>query len=103
MNFDDENTENNGTFVAVIIAASVQGIIVIVWYIARKYKYNISQIICKRLANVHDLERVDVKQSLSHGEDIEISALIENRNASNDSEGRQNSFRRTDATLAWSQ
>lgn len=101
INVDDKNTENNWTFVAVIIAASVLIIIVIVWYIARKRKYNISQIIGKRLA--YDLEGVDVKQSPSHGEDIEMFALIENRNVSNDSEGRQNSSRWTDATLAWSQ
>ena len=47
INFDDENTENKWTFVAVIITASVLSIIVIVWYIARKCKYNISQIIGK--------------------------------------------------------
>lgn len=103
IDFDDENSGSYWTFVAIIIVVSVLIIIVIGWYIARKRKYHVSKIIGKRLANVHDLERVEVKQSPSSGEDIEMSALIENRNVNNDLEGQQNSFRRTDATLAWIQ
>ena len=43
---------------------------------------------------MHDLESVNVKQT---------SALIEQRNVVNSSEGQQNSFRRTDALAAWTQ
>ena len=52
---------------------------------------------------MHDLERVNVKQMPSNGEDIEMSALIEQWNVVNISEGQQNSFRRTDALAAWTQ
>ena len=60
------------------------------------------QSIGKRLTNGHDLGDVNVKRSPSNdtGEQIEKSALIETRNANNVSEGH-NSFRRTDASLAW--
>ena len=57
----------------------------------------------KRQANMHDLKGVNVKQTPSNGEDIEMSALIEQRNVVNSSEGQQNSFRRTDALAAWAQ
>lgn len=104
VDFDDTQSSNSWTFVAVIFVASVLVIIVIVWLIARKNKcYYMNQIIGKRLANTHDLEKVNVKQSPSSGEEIEMSALLEERNVNNDSEGQQNSFRRTDAMLAWAQ
>ena len=51
---------------------------------------------------MHELESVNVKQTPSNGEDIEMSALIEQRNVVNSSEG-QNSSRRTDALAAWTQ
>ena len=56
----------------------------------------------KRLVNGHDLGDVNVKRSSSNvvGEQIEMSALIETQNISHCSEG-QNSFKRTDASLAW--
>ena len=50
---------------------------------------------------MYDFEKVNVKQTSSHGEDIEMSALIEERNVVNNSEGQQNSFRQTDALAAW--
>ena len=52
---------------------------------------------------MHDLESVNVKQTPSNGEDIEIPALIEQRNVVNSLEGQQNSFRLTDALAAWTQ
>lgn len=102
INFDDDESSNNWTLVAVILVASVLVIIVIVWLVVRKRKCYLNQIIGKRLANVHDLERVNVKQPPIRGEDIEMSALVEKQNDSHVLEG-QNSFRRTDATMAWVQ
>ena len=52
---------------------------------------------------MHGLEKVNVKQTPSNGEDIEMSALIEERNVVNNSEGQQNSSRQTDALAAWTQ
>ena len=56
----------------------------------------------KRLADEHDLGNVNVKRLSPKdvGEQIEMSALIETQNVSHCSEG-QNSFKRTDASLAW--
>ena len=102
INFDDDESSNNWTLVAVILVASGFAIIVIVWLIVRKRKCYLNQIIGKRLANVHDLEKVNVKQTPICGEEMEMSALVEKRNDSNVSEG-QKSFRRTDATMAWGQ
>lgn len=102
INFDDDESSNNWTLVAVILVASGFAIIVIVWLIVRKRKCYLNQIIGKRLANVHDLEKVNVKQTPICGEEMEMSALVEKRNDSNVSEG-QKSFRRTDATMAWVQ
>ena len=102
INFDDDESSNNWTLVAVILVASGFAIIVIVWLIVRKRKCYLNQIIGKRLANVHDLEKVNVKRTPICGEEMEMSALVEKRNDSNVSEG-QKSFRRTDATMAWVQ
>ena len=55
------------------------------------------QSIGKRLTNGHDLWDVNVNDI---GEQIEMSALIETQNVNNVSE-EHNSFRRTDASLAW--
>ena len=52
-------------------------ILIIVWLIARKINCTLTQIIGKRLANRYDLKRVNVKQTPSSGEDVEMSALIE--------------------------
>ncbi|MEW8561899.1 MAG: hypothetical protein AB2541_07330 [Candidatus Thiodiazotropha sp.] len=101
INLEHNKTENSWTTVTAVIIVSVIIILIIVWLIVRKSKCYFGQIIGKQFANVHDLGRVDVKQSPPHGEDIEMSALIERRNVDNDSEGQQNTFRRTDATLAW--
>ena len=102
-NVDDNQNNSNWTFVAIIIVASALAVIVIVWLIARKRNCYLTQKIGKRQANMHDLESVNVKQMPSNGEDIEMSALIEQRNVVNSSEGQQNSFRRTDALAAWTQ
>ena len=103
VNIDDNQNNSSWTFVAIIIVASAIAVIVIVWLMARKRNCYLTQIIGKRPANMHDLESVNVKQTPSSGEDIEMSALIEQQNVVNSSEGQQNSFRRTDALAAWTQ
>ena len=103
VNVDDNQNNNSWTFVAIIIVASALAVIVIVWLMVRKRNCYLTQKIGKRQANMHDLESVNVKQTPSSGEDIEMSALIEQRNVVNSSEGQQNSFRRTDALAAWTQ
>ena len=103
VNIDDNQNNNSWTFVAIIIVVSALAVIVIVWLMVRKRNCYLTQIIGKRRANMHDLESVNVKQTPSNGEDIEMSALIEQRNVVNSSEGQQNSFRRTDALAAWTQ
>ena len=100
VNVDDNQNDNSWTFVAIIIVVSALAVIVIVWLMVRKRNCYLTQIIGKRRANMHDLESVNVKQTPSNGEDIEMSALIEQRNVVNSSEGQQNSFRRTDALAA---
>ena len=103
VNVDDNQNINNWTFVAIIIVASAFAVIVIVWLIAWKRSCYLTQIIGKRQDNMHDLESVNVKQTPSNDEKIEMSALSEQRNVVNCSEGQQNSFRRTDALAAWTQ
>ena len=103
VNVDDNQNNSSWTFVAIIIVASALVVIVIAWIIARKCNCYLTQIIGKRQANMHDLENINVKQTPSNGEDIEMSALIEQRNVVNSSEGQQNSFWRTDALAAWTQ
>ena len=100
---DDNQNNNSWTFVAIIIVTSALAVIVIVWLMAQKGNCYLTQIIGKRQANMHDLESVNVKQTPSNGEDIEMSALIEQWNVVNSSEGQQNSFRQTDALAAWTQ
>ena len=78
-------------------------VIVIVWLTARKCICYLTEIIGKRQANMHGLESVNVKQTPSSGEDIEMSALIEQRNVVHSSEGQKYSFRWTDALAAWTQ
>ena len=107
INIDNNQTSQNWTFVTVSIIVSTLFILIIVWLIARKTNCTLTQIIGKRLANRYDLKRVNVKQTPSSGEDVEMSALIEDRSVSNTSEGQQKSFRQTstntstNATLAW--
>ena len=103
VNIDDNQNNNSWTFVAIIIVVSALAVILIVWLMTRKGNCYLTQIIGKRQANMHDLESVNVKQTPSSGEDIEMSALIEQRNVVNSSEGQQNSFRRADALAAWTQ
>ena len=103
VNVSDHRNNNGWTFVAIIIVTSALAVIVIVWLIARNRNCYLIQIIGKKKANMHDLESVNVRQTPSNGEDIEMSALIEQRNVVNNSEGQQISFRRTDALAAWIQ
>ena len=81
--------------VVIILIASVVTVITLMCIIRHKC-------IGKRLADEHDLGDVNVKRSSPEdvGEQIEMSALIETQNVSHCSEG-QNSFKRTDASLAW--
>ena len=91
----------NWTIVTVILIASVCFISIIVWL--QRYKVKcLSQIVSKRLTNDHDLKIVNVKCSSSYGEEeIEMSAILHDRTVSNSSEGQENPFRQTDATLAY--
>ena len=81
--------------IVIILIASVIIVITLMCIIRHK-------IIGKRLANGHDLGDVNVKRSPSNvvGEHIEMSALIETQNVNHCLVG-QNSFKRTDASLAW--
>ena len=107
INIDDSQINYNWTFVTVSIIVSTLFILVIVLLIARKTNFSLTQIIGKRLANRYDLKRVNVKQTPSNGEDVDMSVLIEDGSVSNTSEGQQKSFRQTstntstNATLAW--
>ena len=102
VNVDNVKSSTNWTVVAIISIASVLCIIIIVWFMLRKFKCSqMNRIIGKRWANNHDFERVNVKHSPSDGEDVEMSAILKERNGVDDLEGQQTSFKRTDATLAW--
>ena len=102
VNVDNVKSSTNWTVVAIISIASVLCIIIIVWFMLRKFKcIQMNRIIGKRWANNHDFERVNVKHSPSDGEDVEMSAILKERNGVDDLEGQQTSFKRTDATLAW--
>ena len=102
VNVDNVKSSTNWTVVAIISIASVLCIIIIVWFMLRKFKcIQMNRIIGKRWANNHDFERVNVKHSTSDGEDVEMSAILKEQNGTDDLEGQQTSFKRTDATLAW--
>ena len=102
VNIDNVKNSTNWTVVAIISIASVLCIIIIVWFMLRKFKCSqMNRIIGKRWANNHDFERVNVKHSPSDGEDVEMSAILKEQNGVDDLEGQQTSFKRTDATLAW--
>ena len=102
INVDDVKSSTNWTVVVIISIASVLCIIIIVWFMLRKFKCSqMNRIIGKRWANNHDFERVNVKHSPSDGEDVEMSAILKEQNGVDDLEGQQTSFKRTDATLAW--
>ena len=102
VNVDNVKSSTNWTVVAIISIASVLCIIIIVWFMLRKFKcVQMNRIIGKCWANNHDFERVNVKHSPSDGEDVEMSAILKEQNGVDDLEGQQTSFKRTDATLAW--
>ena len=102
VNVDNVKSSTNWTVVAIISLASVLCIIIIFWFMLRKFKCSqMNRIIGKRWANNHDFERVNVKHSPSDGEDVEMSAILKEQNGVDDLEGQQTSFKRTDATLAW--
>ena len=90
INIDDNQTSQNWTFVTVSIIVSTLFILIIVWLIARKTNCTLTQIIGKRLANRYDLKRVNVKQTPSSGEDVEMAALIEDRSVSNTRKDNKN-------------
>ena len=102
VNADNVKSSTNWTVVAIISIASVLCIIIIVWFMLRKFKcIQMNRIIGKRWADNHDFERVNVRHSPSDGEDVEMSAILKEQNGVDDLEGQQTSFKRTDATLAW--
>ena len=88
---------------AIIVAFFIVVIIILLRLRTNKYYY-CDKINGRQLANVHNLEGGEVKLSPPFsGEDIEMSVMAGPRDVSNESEGGLNSFRRTDAMLAWRQ
>ena len=77
VNIDDNQNNSSWTFVAIIIVASALAVIVIVWLTAWNRNCYLTQISGKKKSNMHDLESVNVKQTPSNGQVIEMSALIE--------------------------
>ena len=101
VDFDYSRNDFNWTIVTVVLIASVCFISIIVWLQMYKVKC-LNEIVGKRLTNDHDLEIVNVKRSSSYSEEeIEMSAILHDRTVSNRSEGQENPFRWTDATLAF--
>ena len=78
-------------------------LVLIVWLIIRKSKSFCNQIIGKRWTTTQDLEGVNVEQTPTKGEKIEMSVLQTEGNVNNAFEGQIDAFRRTDAAMAWSQ
>ena len=99
------NTRNNSnwTLVAVSIVASILFLVIIVWLVIRKSKSFYNQIIGKRWTTTRDLEWVNVEQTPTKGEKIDMSVLQTEGNVNNAFEGQRDAFRRTDAAMAWSQ
>ena len=101
VDFDYSRNNFNWTYVTAILIASVCLIIIIVLVLRYKAKC-MNQIVGKPLTNDHDHKRVNVKGSSSYGEEeIEMSAILHDQTVSNRSEGQENPFRQTDATLAF--
>ena len=69
----------------------------------RKGKCFLSQITGKRETTRYDLEGVNVKQAPTNGEQVEMSVLQEEGSVNHAFEGQRNTFRRTDAAMAWMQ
>ena len=105
VNVEDSQNSHDWTIVIVSLVVSILFILVIVWLVARKYNWPLYQISGRKLANRHDLEGVNVKQAPSKVEDVEMSALIEDKSVSHTQEGQLNSFgqsnRNASTTLAW--
>ena len=105
VDFDSAESSTNWTLVIAITVTLILCTVIIlcicnnailVWFTLHKFKCNrLNSIIGKHLTNDHDFDRVNDKHSPSDGEDIEMSAILKYM------EGRQTSFKRTDATLAW--
>ena len=85
------------------LAASIIDIFIIIWWVIRKGKCFLTQIIGKRKTTRYDLEGVNVKQAPTNGEKVEMSVLQEEGNVNNGFEGQRNTFRRTNAAMAWVQ
>ena len=92
----------NWTIVALLVGATVVVmVIIIVWVLKHRMQCKaIDRSVGKHLANVHDLEGVNEKQSPSTAEDIEMS-VVKNRQTVNDGDEEQQVFKRTNAMLAW--
>ena len=91
----------NWTIVALLIGATVVMIIIIVWVLKNRLQCKtIDRSVGKHLANVHDLEGVNEKQSPSTAEDIEMS-VVNSRQTVNNGDEEQQIFKRTDASWAW--
>ena len=95
---DENKYGSNWVTVMIISVASTVVLFVTVWIILRK-RQCIYQIIGKRGASMHDSERASVSRS-PNPDDVELSTLVEEHNASDVGEGRK-SFKWTDAAAAW--
>ena len=96
------NAKTSWLLTVIVLIVSVIIVITLMCVIRHKSKMNFCQSVGKRLANGHDLGDMNVKRSPSNdvGEQIEMTILIETQNVKNGSKG-YNSFKRTDASLAW--
>ena len=92
----------NWTIVALFVGATIVIlVIIIVWVLKHRMQCKpIDRSVGKHLANVHDLQGVNEKQSPSTAEDTEMS-VVKSRQTVNNGDEVQQVFKRTDAMLAW--
>ena len=85
----------NWTIVGLLVGATVVFMIIIVWVLKHRMQCKpLHRSVGKHLANVHDLEGVNEKQSPSTAEDIEMS-VVKNRQTVNNGDEEQQIFKRT--------
>ena len=89
----------NWTFVALLVGTTVVVMIIIIgWVLKHRMQCKpIDRSVGKHLANVHDFEGVNEKQSPSTAE----MSVVKNRQTVNNSDEEQQMFKRTDASSAW--
>lgn len=103
IDFDEKINKPNWTMITIIIAASLLVLVLASLLISRKFNcVKLRGILGKRKTAYHDSGKVSV-DSPSHEEGAEMSVFHRERNVIDESEGREQTFKRTDATLAWTQ